>query len=207
MICFWFFPTPLIALLWSTPKKQMYKPGHIWECLEENTAGESSHEKALHMGRAKSCSEAEGQMLQSNLNYRCASLLWTTLFILLGTTWWVWMFLLLWSTEIKRLPLLELTVLLLLSILLFQQGYSSPGDTNTILSLWMRRPGWLSAFFSDLSLCPSDQCPSDISYHSWLHSFPMAARAIAYMEADVVVVFIEWCVQAGNGEGVWATST
>lgn len=142
-----FFPTPLIVLLWSTPKKQMYKPGHIWECLEENTAGESSHEKALHMGRAKSCSEAEGQMLQSDLNYRCASLLWTTLFILLGTTWWVWMFLLLWSTEIKRLPLLELTVLLLLSILLFQQGYSSPGDTNTILSLWMSRPGWLSTFF------------------------------------------------------------
>lgn len=30
--------------------------------------------KLVQMGRAKNCSEAEGQMLQSDLNYRCVHL-------------------------------------------------------------------------------------------------------------------------------------
>lgn len=133
MICLlFFFSIPLIVLPWSTPKKKT-NAQTLEKCLEENTAGGSSYEKTCANGESKKLLRSWGAnaSIRSELQM-CASLLWTALFVLQGAARGVSVFLLLWSTEIKELPLPKWTVLVL-SILPFQQGRPSPVDTDTIL--------------------------------------------------------------------------
>lgn len=149
-LLFFFSPFSFNCVALIHPKKKKNTNAQTWPPFR-NAWGKILQKghvvERLQMERAKSCSEAERQMLGSALNYRCASLLWTGLFALLGTARWVSIFSLLWSTTIKQLPLLKLTVLLLVRVLPFQRGCSSPVGTDTISSLGMSRPGWFSASF------------------------------------------------------------
>lgn len=198
MICLLsFFSIPLIVLPWFTLKKKT-NAQTLEKCLEENTAAGSSYEKTVQMGRAKSCSEAEGQPLQLDLNYRCASSLWAALFVLQGAARGVSVFLLLWSTEIKELPLPKWTVLLVLSILPFQQGCPSPVNTDMILSLWMNRSVWFSTFIYNWAFVQMISIVLMLLITADHTAFQQQPEPLLTWKADDAVVYMEWEVWTRN---------
>lgn len=148
--------------------------------------------KLCKWGEQKAAQKLKGQMLQLDLNYRCASLLWTALFVLPGTARGVSVFLLLWSTEIKELPLPKWTVMLVLSILPFQQGRPSPVNTDTILSLWTSRSGWFSTFIYDWAFVQVTSVLLILLITADGTAFQQQPEPLLTWKADGAVVFIDW---------------
>lgn len=149
IICllFFFFPHSFNCAALIHPIKQMCKLGYLWEMLggQYCRMAESWKDFADRESRKLCGSWVANAWIRSELQMCILAL--SSSVALLGTPGRVSIFLLLWSSEIKHLPLLKLTALLLRSVLPFQQGYSGPVEIDTISSLWMSKPGWFSASF------------------------------------------------------------
>lgn len=101
-------------------------------------------------------------------------------------------FLLLWSTEIKELPLPKWTVLLVLTILPFQQGCPSPVNTDTVLSLWISRSGWFSTFIYNWAFVQVIGVLLVLLITADGTAFQQQPEPLLTWNADDAVVYIEW---------------
>lgn len=104
----------------------------------------------------------------------------------------------LWSTEIKELPLPKWTVLLVLSILPFQQGHPSPVNTDTILSLWISRSGWFSTFIYNWAFVQVISVLLMLLITADCTAFQQQPEPLLTWKAGAAVVYIEWEVWTRN---------
>lgn len=183
-------------LPWSTPRKKR-SAQTLEKCLGENTAAGSSYEKTLSNGESK-------KLLRSwRANPSIGSELQMCIFtlnssVLQGTARGVSVLGWLWSTEIKELPLPKWTVLLVLSILPFQQGRPSPENTDMILSLWISRSGWFSTFIYNWAFVQVISVLLMLLITADGTAFQQQPEPLLTWNADDAVVYIEWEVWTRN---------